>query len=204
MTQEQFDYLCEKLGDPELPVEERWKSIQYIHIHGSYDPMGSFQEMYRRDQIYYVKNDVLGGGFFYLSTPDAAYDPLNERDYTISWVGLEYISEITFKGFQDYESLSDNIYSISDIMTIALGETVSPLPTWISVVPSRVKREDAEKFEPIIKSTRPITKNDFDITYYDSMNNKLDEKPTRVGKYFIEVICKGNYSGGDRSTYEIY
>lgn len=204
MTQEQFDFLCEKLGDPELPVNERWKSIQYIHVHGSYEPMGSFPEMYKRDQIYYMKHPVLGGGFFYLGTPDAAYDPLNNNAYTVSWIGLDAISEITFKGFGEYESISDKIYGISDIMTHVMGQTVNPLPTWVSVLPSRIKREDAETFEPIIKSTRPISKSDFDVTYYDSLMNKLTEKPTRVGEYFVEVKCKGNYIGGDRSSYVIY
>ena len=201
MTQEQFDFLCEKLGDPELPVNERWKSIQYIHVHGSYEPMGSFQEMYMRDQIYYYKNDVLGGGFIYLSTPDAAYDPVR-NGYTISWISLDVISEITFKGFQDYESLADKIYGVSDVMNI-LGETVSPLPTSIYVDPVKICKKDAEDYVIKVSSTRPITSNDFDTTYYDSNGNKLDSKPTRVGKYRVKVTCKGDYIGENSASYEI-
>ena len=172
MTQEQFDFLCEKLGDPELPVDERWKSIQYIHVHGSYEPMGSFQDLLKRDQIYYYKNDTLGGGFIYLSTPDAAYDP-TINGYTISWISLEVISEITFKGFQDYESLADKIYGVSDVMQL-LGVD-APLITSIYVDPVRIPKKDAEKYEVKVSSTRPITSADFDITYYDNLGNQLDE-----------------------------
>lgn len=201
MTQEQFDFLCEKLGDPNLPVEERWKSIQYIHIHGSYEPMGSFQEMLMRDQIYYYKNDVLGGGFIYLSTPDASYDPLR-TGYTISWVGLGVISEITFKGFQDYESLSDKIYGVSDVMQI-LGVD-APLITSIYVDPVKIPKKDAETYQVRVSSTRQITSNDFDISYYDNMGNKLSEKPTRIGLYKVKVTCKGKYVGENSAKYEIY
>ena len=201
MTQEQFDFLCEKLGDPELPVDERWKSIQYIHVHGSYEPMGSFQDLLKRDQIYYYKNDTLGGGFIYLSTPDAAYDP-TINGYTISWIGLGVISEITFKGFQDYESLADKIYGVSDVMQL-LGVD-APLITSIYVDPVRIPKKDAEKYEVKVSSTRPITSADFDITYYDNLGNQLDEKPTKVGTYTVKVTCKGKYVGENRAKYEIY
>lgn len=201
MTQEQFDFLCEKLGDPELPVDERWKSIQYIHVHGSYEPMGSFQDLLKRDQIYYYKNDTLGGGFIYLSTPDAAYDP-TINGYTISWISLEVISEITFKGFQDYESLADKIYGVSDVMQL-LGVD-APLITSIYVDPVRIPKKDAEKYEVKVSSTRPITSADFDITYYDNLGNQLDEKPTKVGTYTVKVTCKGRYVGENRAKYEIY
>lgn len=201
MTQEQFDFLCEKLGDPELPVDERWKSIQYIHVHGSYEPMGSFQDLLKRDQIYYYKNDTLGGGFIYLSTPDAAYDP-TINGYTISWIGLGVISEITFKGFQDYESLADKIYGVSDVMQL-LGVD-APLITSIYVDPVRIPKKDAETYEVKVSSTRPITSADFDITYYDNLGNQLDEKPTKVGTYIVKVTCKGKYVGENRAKYEIY
>ena len=201
MTQEQFDFLCEKLGDPELPVDERWKSIQYIHVHGSYEPMGSFQDLLKRDQIYYYKNDTLGGGFIYLSTPDAAYDP-TINGYTISWIGLGVISEITFKGFQDYESLADKIYGVSDVMQL-LGVD-APLITSIYVDPVRIPKKDAEIYEVKVSSTRPITSADFDITYYDNLGNQLDEKPTKVGTYIVKVTCKGKYVGENRAKYEIY
>lgn len=201
MTQEQFDFLCEKLGDPELPIDERWKSIQYIHVHGSYEPMGSFQDLLKRDQIYYYKNDILGGGFIYLSTPDAAYDP-TINGYTISWISLGVISEITFKGFQDYESLADKIYGVSDVMQL-LGVD-APLITSIYVDPVRIPKKDAETYEVKVSSTRPITSADFDITYYDNLGNQLDEKPTKVGIYTVKVTCKGQYVGENRARYEIY
>lgn len=201
MTQEQFDFLCEKLGDPELPSDEKWKSIQYIHVHGSYEPMGSFQEMLARDQIYYYKNDTLGGGFIYLSTPDASYDPLR-TGYTISWIGLDVISEITFKGFQDYESLADKIYGVSDVMQI-LGVN-APLITSIYVDPVRIPKKDAETYEVRVSSTRPITRDDFDVMYYDNLGNQLNEKPTKVGNYTVKVKCKGKYIGENHARYEIY
>lgn len=202
MTKEQFNYLCEKLGDPELPVDERWKSIQYIHIHGSYEPAGSFREMYMRDQIYYYDDPTLGPGFFYLSTPDASMDPLMDG-YTISWLGLDVISEITFRGFSKYKSLADQVYGISDIMRIALGKEVLPLPTYVSIDPVLIKKKDAQDYEIQVKSTRPITRNDFDITYYDSMGNQLPEKPIKIGDYKVKVTCKGNYIGEAETRYKI-
>lgn len=201
MTQAQFDFLCEKLGDPSLPVTEKWKSIQYIHVHGSYEPMGSFQEMYKRDQIYYYEDDTLGGGFFYLSTPDAAYDPIR-KGYTISWIGLDAISEITFKGFQDYK-IGEKIYGISDVMSLVIGKEVSPLPTSIFVDPVSININEAKDFEVKVKSTRPITKNDFEVTYYDMIGNKLDSKPTTVGRYTVKVKCTGNYIGEASAKYNI-
>ena len=60
------------------------------------------------------------------------------------------------------------------------------------------KKENAEDFEVEVKSTRPITKNDIDITYYDSLKNKLNSKPTTVGEYWVKAVCKGSYVGETR------
>lgn len=201
MTQEKFDYLCKILGDPELPEDERWKSIAYIHIYSSFEPAGSFQYMLKSDQIYYLNDPVLGGGFFYISAPDGAYDTINGEKYNISWMPLEYITEITFKGWYNYPSVADQVFGISDIINTIGGEA-KPLPTNVVIENVIIKQSEAENYEPLIKSNRNIAKSDVEITYYDKLNNEID-KPTTPGEYKIKVECVGDYIGSDSAKYII-
>ena len=51
--------------------------------------------------------------------------------------------------------------------------------------------------------SRNITKDNYDVTYEDSLGNPLDEAPSNVGSYYVVVTCKNGYVGSNKCRFEI-
>ena len=192
MTVEEFNYLCEKLGDQTKDVKDRWKDIKYIHVHGSYEPMDDFQKMLARDEIIYVTTPT--PGFIYMSTPMVEYTPItNSR--TVSFIGLNVISEITFN-CQDVYDEGKIVYGITDIYNHMTGENL-PLPVKFSDCKINLESfGETDTYSIVFKTDRPITKDDYDVIYKSiPSNTELHGKPSKPGVYSVTFKCKGNYVG---------
>lgn len=202
MNVAKFEYLCEKFGDQSLPKDERWKSIQSLHIYSSYEPIGSFQTMLNNNLIWYMNDETIGPGFFYICAPDSTYEPIN-NNYNISWIDLDYITEVTFIGQQEYDDKP--VVDITDIMNYLAPGTVDKLPVVISSQNQRVKLEDVDTYKIVFGYNRAeLDPTDFQLTFKDSTGQEI-EKPTRVGEYEVTIECiKEGYEGSYTTKYTVY
>lgn len=189
MTSEVFNYLCNKLGDPLLAEKERWRSIKYIHVYGSYEPMDDFQKMLHNNEIMYVEKPV--PGFIYMSTPLNEYSHITSDNYTISFIEIDQITELTFVGQEEYE-IGKRVINIMDIYN-HFTDSNEKLPVSF-IDPKFVKNPDGT-YNIIYGQTRNLKPSEVEITYFDRWGNPMDSKPTKPGKYRVNIKALGNYTG---------
>lgn len=106
MLKSQFDYLCENFGNPDIPINDRWKAVKYIFIK---NPLMDVQFLLRHNEIIYSDNESVGAGFYILGTPNADLEPINSG-YILTYIPLSSIERVTFVNtFIDSESTPSEI-----------------------------------------------------------------------------------------------
>lgn len=92
MLKSQFIFLCNKLGDPNLGSNEKWKSVKYIFVE---NPIADVQKLLKRQEIMYVDNPDIGAGFYIMSysNSDLGVPKYNER--VVTFIPLSLIDKIS-------------------------------------------------------------------------------------------------------------
>ena len=95
MTKSQFDYLCETYGDPNLPAEDKWKSVCYIATTTTKVPTFSFQHYLLRNKIAY--SDKIGEPGFFITDYQPAQSGVfnNSVGMITTFIPLRMITAIT-------------------------------------------------------------------------------------------------------------
>ena len=213
MTKEQFDYIVKTFGNPDLPEAERWKSIQSLHIFGSYDTIGSFQGMLKNDQIYYMNHETMGPGFFIMNYPDNSYETIN-NDYGIIFIPIEKIDIVSMIGMEKYGN--DYIYGVSDLINHMKPGTITEIPVKILVPRVMIPAANAATNKISFKYNHyeDLTDADFSFSFKDKTYADLTEikdnegnavdRPVRPGKYYVTIKCtKDGYKGETTAPYII-
>ena len=152
MLKSQFIFLCEKLGDPDLAPNEKWKSIKYIFIE---NPIADVQRLLRNREIMYVDNPDIGPGFYILGygNADLGVPKYNER--VITFIPLKLIDKISIIASVDSDNSggSDNENNIIYVNT--QGDTLI------------IGNVEVDTYEDIIIINNVIAKTDDDALIID-------------------------------------
>lgn len=203
MLKENFDALCKYLGDQSLPENERWKSLKYISFTGHVLPTIDFQNAFKKHMAYYVDNNETGPGIFVLDFADSDLGVTNINDKVITFIPLERIEVVTFTVNKKAEDGSKEI-SIYEVISDISDTTGIDIPVSIRF-PDNVYyfKADETNWTIPVAFSRKITDDNYTISYEDSLGNKLDEKPTKVGTYFACITCTNGYTGEGKVQFKI-
>lgn len=121
MVKSQFNFICEKLGDPDLPANEKWKCLKYIFIE---NPIVDVQLLLRNRQIAYIDNPDIGPGFYIMgySNSDLGIQPYNNQ--VITFIPLSLIDKISVITTIESDDENDPSYDENSIFVDTDGNVL--------------------------------------------------------------------------------
>lgn len=123
MLKSQLNFLCEKLGSPDLGPNEKWKSIKYIFIE---NPIVDVQRLLKNREIMYIDNPDIGPGFYIIGYTNSDLG-IPKYDRVVTFIPLKLIDKISIITKIDVENdgttdeENNIIYVDSEGDTLILG-----------------------------------------------------------------------------------
>ena len=157
MLASQLTFLCEKLGNPNLEIYEKWKSIKYIFVE---NPIVDVQKLLHKQEIMYIDNPDNGAGFYIIgyTNSDLGVPKPNER--VVTFIPLKLIDKISI--VSDIEVNDETDRPSHDENNLLYVNTLGDTLVFGNV--------EAETYEDIIIINNAIGKTDNTTLIIDKMN----------------------------------
>ena len=201
MEYSNFKSLCNSLGDQNLPEDERWKSLKYLNIAGQAIPGFDFQRLLKENRINFIDSEDVGPGFIIIDSHNSDMGVTNINNPILSFIPLDSVDSLTFVVTKEPNDGSKNI-TLEEVLEDITGEEYD-IPVLIQFTNSIYYFKKGTEMKFPVMFSRNITKENYDVTYEDSLGNKLENAPTEVGVYYAVVTCKNGYVGTNKCKFEI-
>lgn len=153
MRKSQLIFLCDRLGDPNLGANEKWKCIKYIYVE---NPIADVQKLLKRREIMYVDNPDIGAGFYILGYSNSDLGVPKRNDRVVTFIPLKLIDKISIVTTIDIEN--DGTDNENNIIVDSEGDTLI------------LSNIDVETYEDIIIINNVKVETDGDTLVINSLN----------------------------------
>ena len=154
MLKSQLNFLCDKLGDPNLAPNEKWKSIKYIFVE---NPLVDVQKLVYKQEIMYIDDPNIGAGFYIIgySNSDLGVPKANER--VVTFIPLKLIDKISIVANLDMNNGPSDDDENNILYVDTTGDTLI------------LGNVEVETYEDIIIINNVIAKTDDDALIIDAI-----------------------------------